>query len=386
MFGRWAAPVVLAAVAAFGTGCASPGHPSAPSLQIPRPASNLSATRQGDQVHLRWTTPSRTTDNVVLKAPITADICRTLVTSPARGTPSGAVPCATVQSVVVRSGPSEATDQLPPQLATGPHGLLAYRVQLRGSLGKTEGPSLAAFAASGPPPPAIEDLRLTDTKDGALLQWTPHPAESQAIELTRELVSTATPATPAPARTANPFRTRPGATEPTNPGVTHLSAGLGDSGGALDRSAELGATYRYTAERVLTLVLDTHTLELRSAPSPAVPLTLRDIFPPAAPTALVATPGPGSIDLSWDPATEQRVAGYRVYRADAGAGVNPPGAAEGAAAAPQQWTRLTQDLLTAPAYRDLSGASGHSYRYRVTAVGSSGNESQPSNEVAESAP
>ena len=40
------------------TGCASPGPPHAPSLQLPQPVRDLTATRIGNTVELRFTRPS----------------------------------------------------------------------------------------------------------------------------------------------------------------------------------------------------------------------------------------------------------------------------------------------------------------------------------------
>src|ERR1039458_468789 len=119
-----------------------------------------------------------------------------------------------------------------------------------------------------------------------------------------------------------------------------------DAGGTVDRTAAIGATYRYTGQRVRSVAVGGQTLELRSAPSAAATVEVRDVFPPEAPAGLVAAPGfvypsdqrsPGApgfagegdaqkpaiapaIDLSWDPNPEPRVAGYRVYRQDAEGG------------------------------------------------------------------
>ena len=374
----------LAAAAAmacgiFLAGCASPGRPSPPSLQIPRAVTDLTATRFGDDVHLRWTTPARTADGIDLKPPILAEICRT----PTASASSRAQPCSIVQSLAVHPGISEATDTLPAALVSASPALLAYRIQLRGQLNKTTGPSAPAYSASGPAPLAVLDLRATDTRAGALLQWTPPPPNPKAasavdtVELTRTLASApASTPPPTPSRAANPFRLRQSPAVPDSAGTVHLSAGPGDAGGTLDRTAELGATYQYAATRVRTLTLGSRTLEVRSEPSLPVTVTLRDVFPPSPPAGLLATPGPGSIDLSWDPGTDSRIAGYRVYRLDQTAA-----SASGAA-----WQRLTPDLLPTPAFRDLSASPGHPYRYRVTAVDVSGNESPPSPETTETAP
>jgi len=146
----------------------------------------------------------------------------------------------------------------------------------------------------------------------------------------------------------------------------------------IDRTAEIGRTYRYTAERVRTVTVGGQTLELRGAPSATVTVDVRDVFPPEAPEGLVAVPGftgegrKPTLDLSWEPDLEPHIAGYRVYRRAA-----PDGSS---------WERLNGELVTAPAYRDLSVAAGQQYAYRVTAVSDAEVESGPGAEVVETAP
>ncbi len=60
----------LAAFLAAGiSGCASPGPARPPSLHLPRLATDLTATRTGNDVTLRWTTPDKTTDGLNVPPP-----------------------------------------------------------------------------------------------------------------------------------------------------------------------------------------------------------------------------------------------------------------------------------------------------------------------------
>jgi hypothetical protein len=170
-----------------------------------------------------------------------------------------------------------------------------------------------------------------------------------------------------------------------------------DAGGTIDRTAQIGHAYRYTAERVRTVELGSQTLELRSLASAEVVVEMKDVFPPEAPVGLVAIPGfagvesadkasdrsadqvgeqaqRAAIDLSWQPDLEPRIAGYRVYRREV----------EGDAA--EIWRRLNPELVPVASYRDPSVVAGRRYAYRVTAVDASGNESAPSDGVEETAP
>lgn len=362
----------LGSVAALlAAGCASPGHPLPPSLKIPRPATGLVADRVGDEVHLHWTTPGRTTDGVQLPgAGLVAQICRRLgpQTPAPRQQPAGAgtaaTSCPVVSEMPVRPGPSEAVDRLPPAIVNGPPALLQYAVILLGPTRKTAGPSAPAFTAAGQAPEAIADFRASDSPEGALLQWTPEdPAtKDDTVRLERRTMQAQAPGSAAPARTNG-----------TGP-VTNLTAGEGDAGGVVDRTAEIGQTYTYTAQRVRNTTLDGRDVTLWGPSAGPVTVAMKDTFPPSAPSGLVAAPGPGSIDLSWEPvevrAKGERLAGYRVYRR-----------ADGDTA----WTGLSEQLVPEPAFRDRSVQPGGSYRYRVTAVNAAGNESAPSAEATATA-
>jgi hypothetical protein len=151
-----------------------------------------------------------------------------------------------------------------------------------------------------------------------------------------------------------------------------------DTGGTIDHTAQAGETYRYTAQRVRSISLNGHTLELRSAASPPVTVVMRDTFPPHVPSGLEAVPGGAtaadrSIDLSWTPDTDADLAGYIVYRQE----VDEKGIVAGTA------TRLNLTPVAGPAYRDQTAMAGHRYAYRVSAVDTAGNESAPSAEVQE---
>jgi hypothetical protein len=386
----------------------------------------------GDEVRLHWTTPSRTTDKLLIAGPIEAEICREnlAAAAPATAVKGGqsAAPGARENAVTapcspvvlrkrVTPGASEAVDALPAELTAAPERLLAYRVQLRNAAGRTAGASAAVFAASGPAPQAVEELRGKATKAGVVLEWRPEAQGTgnreqgtegtESIELDRTVLqpptanTTTTTASNSKATTAGLGPERKGGL----PGVAkepselrfRAGGGLGDAGGTIDHTAQIGHAYRYTAQRVRTVVLGGQRLELRSVPSVEVTVAVRDVFPPEAPVGLVAVPGfaggPSvgqsagqsavqageraqrpAIDLSWEPDLEPRVAGYRVYRRDL----------DGDAAS--VWKQLGPELVPIVAYRDLSVVAGRRYAYRVTAVSEAGNESAPSREVVETAP
>src|ERR1700678_4842552 len=57
------------------TACVSIGPPEAPSLELPKPPSDLHAARKGDRVTLTWTIPARNTDRQSVRYLGKTDIC-----------------------------------------------------------------------------------------------------------------------------------------------------------------------------------------------------------------------------------------------------------------------------------------------------------------------
>jgi hypothetical protein len=386
------------------SGCASPGPPQPPSLKLPEIVTGLTASRVGNEVRLQWTTPSRTTDKMLITEPIVAEICRETPSSvPSASIQAGqnsapserknalTAPCSpVVLRVQVKPGASVAVEPLPAELTLAPARLLAYRVQLRNVAGRTAGASVVAFAASGPAPQAVEEMSGRTTKAGIVLEWRPEAQGTEGgdtIELDRNIVQPATANTTATSAGLTRKIDLPDATkEPLETRFRTGAAGSSnaDAGGTVDRTAQIGHTYRYTAQRVRSVEEGGQTLHVRGLPSAVVIVEMKDVFPPEVPVGLVAVPGFASatndstqkptIDLSWEPDMEPRVAGYRVYRRDLDGD------------ATKAWQQLTSVLLPSAAYRDLSVVAGGRYAYRVTAVDAAGNESAPSDQVVETAP
>jgi hypothetical protein len=365
------------AVGATLAGCASPGPPLPPTLNLPQvvPTTGLTAVRVGGAVRLDWTTPTQTTDKLAIKGPVTAVICRDAVGANASRIPAK-TPCAAVARVNVTAGASEAMDTLPAELTAGSARLLAYRVELLNAAGRTAGPSAAVFAVAGAAPAAVEGFAGHVTKAGVVLEWKREEQGTESVALERTTLN-ALPAA------AGKQAGLPGESRQTP--VTRFRAGpgagsSGDAGGAIDRTAETGREYSYTAQRVQVETIGGQTLESRSAVSAALTFTVQDVFPPGVPRGLVAVPGfagteqKPAIDLSWEPDVEPRVAGYRVYRREALEDNS------------DRWEPITPELVTGAAYRDATVAAGHRYGYRVTAVSTAGNESGPSGAAMETAP
>lgn len=354
--GSWVACAALAAILLttlfITAGCGLEAAPQPPSLKLPQPVTDLSATRAGDIVTLRWTMPKRDTDKVLLKNDQRAVICRSL----------GAQPCETAGEIMATpSKPAVFNDQLPSRISTGPPQLLTYTVRLTNHLGHDAGPSNEVFTARGAPPLKIADLSAEASPEGVILRWKPE-GDDTTIRIHRTLV--ADPKAPKPNQAA-------GSSAPSE--QTLEVTGL-DKGRALDRDAALDNTYRYTAERVTKVRISGHTIEETSELSELISIDARNIFPPHTPVDLqaVADPDAKTIDLSWSPDTETDIAGYVVYRREAGSTGDP--------------VRISQSGSVAPSFRDAGPLPGHRYLYSVSAIDRDGNESARSTEVEEGLP
>jgi len=392
---RWLSSAAAMLFTACIAGCASPGQPRPPSLNLPEPVKDLTAERTDNEVRFYWTTPEKTTDRIVVKGMMTAQLCRIAAPS---------ATCTPTKNISASPGPTEAVDTIPPDLTTEPATLLTYRVEILNAKGHSAGPSNEVFIASGSAPPPLTNFRAAPTRAGAMLEWQPQPisaARPAQIELDRLSVDASgaviqppklpkTSAKPAPKPASKSRQSRPAQSSPQKSPLAPPSTAVEvklltpaaptDPGGTIDHTAQMGETYHYTAQRVRIVSLAGHTLEIRGAISSPVTVVMRNTFPPHAPSGLEAIPGgttptEHSIDLSWAPNFDPDLAGYNVYRQD----IDSNGVAAGTAA------RLNQTPVVGPAYRDQTAVAGRRYAYRVTAVDTAGNESAPSADVQETA-
>jgi serine protease len=87
-----------------------------------------------------------------------------------------------------------------------------------------------------------------------------------------------------------------------------------------------------------------------------------DTTSPQTPTGFAAAPADGRVDLSWNPNSENDLAGYFVSRSESQAG---------------PFSRLTKAVITEAKYSDPSLTNGTSYWYKVSAADLNGNVSAP---------
>jgi hypothetical protein len=334
-------------------GCGMVGAPQPPSLKLPQPVTDLTAHRTGDRVVLRWTMPKRTTDKVLLVGDQRVQVCRHVDADPCVPAGSGAF---------APEAAAEFTDSLPSSLASGTLRSLTYTVELLNHAGRSAGPSNVAITAAGAAPPRIENLHAQVVADGVELRWTPQGSE-ETVRIQRMLIQKT--GTEAPVALKSEQRSQP-------PVEQTLEFSGHDQGGILDHDAALDHVYTYSVQRVAKLASQGEQIEVTSEPSATVSIDARDVFPPSIPVGLeaVADPESHAIDLSWQPDTEADLAGYAVYRSEAGA--SP--------------VRISGPVQAVPSFRDTGVMPGHSYAYSVSAIDRDGNESQRSAAVEEALP
>jgi hypothetical protein len=124
----------------------------------------------------------------------------------------------------------------------------------------------------------------------------------------------------------------------------------------IDQSVEIGKEYKYS---VVALSEGSESLVSEQAS-----VTPKDIFAPTTPKGLTAIAGLNTIELAWERSPESDTKSYRVFRDD---------------------QLLTPDV-EAPAFSDKQVRSGQSYRYSVSAVDQTGNESARSAVIEVTAP
>jgi hypothetical protein len=382
----------LAAIGLGMVGCASPGPPRAPSLNLPGSPAELTATRRGDIVELRFNLPQRSTDHLPLPhTGISAQLCRSV--DPGACLPiAGFAPQTFLPTTNNHATSAVLRDTLPPSFTSGPPHLISYRVQLSNAQGHTAGYSDAVYTLAGAAPQPVEDLAARSSRLGIVLSWNPTADDHTQIAFRREDLSPKPPATPKPSPT-NTARTKP-----TVPTATHAQqsddanitwlgiATMPDAntpdiatptvtGALLDTTALADTSYRYTAERRRTVQLGGRTLEILSNRSATVLFTLHDTYPPPPPTDLSAasfasTTGSSNleVDLIWQPVDDPGLAGYNIYRQFLDSSGTPT--------API--VRLNKSPVHLPAFHDElpSLATPSRYLYKVSSIDTKNNESQ----------
>lgn len=363
---RWQPYIALAALLCLAA-CGTPGAPRPPSLELPRPIKDLSATRQGDKVTLTWTAPRETTDNQTIRHPGPVRICRATNTSAIVECPQVAELPPTTAPASRKEKPEQRSyaDTLPMQLQQqNPAGFATYAVESLNARGRSAGLSNQVQVPLAPTLEPLGNIEAVVTSDAVVLRWTGSGDAARrganlrfAYHVFRR------------AEAGGDVDLGPAMAEAPEIIMARKQFAFSDT------NFEWEKTYFYRVVAITTVTrLGGTPVEVPGDPTPEAKVVTHDIFPPSAPTGVQAVASgvgqPPFVDLTWAPNTEPDLAGYNVYRHEAG----------------QPSVKINTELVKTPSFRDRSVAAGHKYFYSVTAVDLRGNESPHSAETSESVP
>jgi predicted small lipoprotein YifL len=367
MMKRTMAWILLAAAA--GTGCGKKGPLLAPLSRTPKTPTAVACVQRGDRIFVTWANPDSYIDGHPLAGLSAAEVWVLAVPKPPAPPPAPAVsPAAPPAAAAAMSSGAPAT---PPATAVvASTGRLAGKVEgaaLRIGgfdfpLTKEDYAGILLYVAV-----LVRDPKGRPSAPGGPAAWEPRPLPlpptEPSVRVLEDRLNLAW--RPPTADTTGGQATPPGY-------LVYRS----DAGGALrlltatpvkepafdDFDFVFGAAYRY----VVRAAVGDAAPFVESADSPALDVTPKDVFPPAAPTGLVAVSGGGFVALSWEPGPEKDLAGYRVRRR---------------AAEEKDFRLLTPAPVPENAFSDTTVAKGMRCVYAVSAVDRNGNEG-PRSETA----
>ncbi len=333
---------VTLAVTLLVAGCAVPGEPLPPLLELPEPVSDLAARQVGSKILLRFTWPVLTTegtrirqlDRIELHAlsnhesfdadEFYADSERLATWS------AGEIP-----------GPSEPFVH---EISIDPARLdrrWHFAIKAINRSGKDAGFSNIASLYVIDLPSVPSGLAASLSEHAITLSWQSSPRSSiSGAALLPDGYEI--------------FR--------SEPGTSFLSEQIKilESIGYEDGSFQFGQSYIYQVRAYRQREGSRAVTEL----SESAEITATDRFPPASPQNLRAIAVTGAIELAWSPNTADDLSGYDVYRSEGG-----------------EFLRLNLQPFSIPLFRDITPQPGTEYRYRVRALDQVGNASDPSDTV-----
>jgi hypothetical protein len=354
---RRTAAALLALGLAASWGCGKKGPVMAPLVRAPQAVEDLSVSRVGDSVSLRWTNPSATIAGSPLARVTEVEVWMVEepktsggpAPRPARadfekkGRLLERLPEDRLALIVQKDTPKPrlvlTLDIDPKELAQES---LFFSLRVRDEKGRrsefSEPAGLPAAPALAPP----SDVRAEVLADHIELNWQPPPGQEGAAA--------------SGVGGFNVYRSE-GDAPPVRLNAEPLKAN-----DYRDDSFTFGKVYRYF---VRSAAAAPATVESRD--SEIVTVDAVDRFPPAAPRGLTTISGQGFVALSWEPAREPDLAGYRVWRREAGRSA---------------WTMLKELPPAESSFTDATVEKNRRYVYAISAFDRAGNESAKSEEAA----
>jgi hypothetical protein len=397
----------LATLCLILVGCAQTGPPLPPSLELPKPPSDLRAIRKGNTVTLTWSEPALTTDHQSVRYLGPTLICRSPETEMTACANQVAIlpPPATVPQKPNKKSQQQkptppplqtSTDTLPASAESdNPDAELTYAVEVLNRNARGAGLSNRVHVPAITILPSPADLSATLNDDGVDLTWTSAaaPPVRQGVEYRYRIYR------------RNESQSNESAGEKSaskkqkNKDTIAAEIPVGSAGAAhfLD-PIEWEKTYQYRITAVTIITKPESQIQLEGDDSTPLEIVAHDIFPPAIPAGLQAVySGEGQksyIDLIWAPVPSADLAGYNIYRSEANTETNSSagktseektseGKSNEKSSAP---IKLNAELVKTPSYRDTSVTPGKTYIYAVSAVDVRNNESKKSEEATETVP
>jgi len=361
------AKAVTAALALLLASCAQLGPPLPPSLELPKPPTDLRASRKGNRVTLTWSQPTQTTDRQSMRYIGSTIVCRGgSVDITSCGTPVAKIAANAIPAPLPKNAPAKKpihvesqtyTDTLPAALQRDdPNAEITYAVEVLNRNARSAGLSnrVHVLAVVTLPPPT--DLAAKLTGDGVNLTWSGAVAlHNPEIHFSYRI-----------------YRHD----EATGKDAVAGEVPLGETRllQFTDSGFEWEKTYAYRVTVVSLVKRADVEIQIEGDDSAPIRVIAHDVFPPAVPEGLQAVfSGQGQkpfIDLIWAPVTNGDLAGYNVYRS------------EGTGKA----IKLNSELVKSTSYRDSAVVSGATYSYSVSSVDARTNESSHSEVATESVP
>jgi hypothetical protein len=302
-------------------GCGYVGPVLPPSPEIPTQVMDLAAAQRGDKIVVTFRTPPRTTDNIAIKEFSEIDLRIGPALQPFD------FESWAVSAKRYSQEPPAVRDPLDPQPIP-----ITVSVPLEGLLGKHVAVAVRTAVKRdhysswsnrieldvNRPLATPTGLKASSTADGIVLKW-------QSVDL------------------ATGYR------------VLRQSLEIGKS----DKAEFLDATSQYDTEYSYQVIATSGSAE--GLPSEIAKVTPVDKFPPAVPTGVTALAGPESVEVSWQRNSETDLQGYIVYRSVDNGVLEKQG-----------------ELINLPAFSDKKVEQGKTYRYQISAIDKTGNESAKS--------
>lgn len=312
----------------WSTGCGYIGDPLYPALNVPSRVVDISVVERGRNLEINFTIPPLTTEGLVVKQLGGID----LRIGPNKSEPfetehwaSGATRIEV--PVPKKAGPVHVA--VPVQPFTGQEIIVGVRAM--NTKGRPSDWSRLVSVPVQPPLATPSALVPENVAKGVFMTWkAPGQANFRIIRKAQD---------------------------------EQLATQIGTTGETqyLDSQTVYGKTYEYWVQGV--------NGDAESEYAGPVAITPEDKFAPAVPAGVTASRGLHSVELAWERNTEPDFKGYRVYRAVADGPLE----------------RIA-DMIEAPSFSDVNIDPGKNYRYAITSIDQSGNESEKSPFVEVTAP